>query len=81
MKVSRQHRTLGTQETGLTLAQKMRQDIDRTLAEDPMAAATLQAAAMEILLKSRASALIENSKSSEQSSPSGYGAPKLPDEK
>jgi hypothetical protein len=67
---------LGTQDTGLTLAQKMRQDIDRTLAEDPAAAATLQAAAMEILLKARASTMIENSAPNQgHGQPQGYGPP------
>jgi hypothetical protein len=68
---------LGTQDTGLTLAQKMRQDIDRTLAEDPMAAATLQAAAMEILLKSRAHNTIQQQAVQQNTQQNqGYGPPK-----
>jgi hypothetical protein len=62
---------LGTTEAGLTPAQKMQQDINRALAEDPDAAAALQAAAIDVLLKARA----QRPPLELTATPTGYGPP------
>lgn len=62
---------LGTTEAGLTPAQKMQQDINRALAEDPQAAAALQAAAIDVLLKARA----QRPPLELSATPAGYGPP------
>ena len=65
---------MGTQESGLTPAQKMQQEINRTLAEDPNAAAELQAAALSILLKARQQP--QPIPLQIEGDPPGYGPPK-----
>ena len=72
---------MGTTEAGLTQAEQMQQSIDRTLAEDPRAAATLQDVAISIMLKARNAQIAQISQSKENESsdgvPQGYGPPKM----
>lgn len=63
---------LGTHEAGLTPSQKMQQDINRTIAEDPNAAAELQAVALSIMLKARQQPVISDQT---HGRPMGYGPP------
>jgi hypothetical protein len=66
---------LGTSEAGLTQAEKMQQDINRALAENPDAAAALQAAAIEVLLKARSAPRSDTGTEVAHAHPPGYGPP------